>query len=40
MDLKLDKHQIEIIRNDGTMIYMAFAESPFVSSKGVPCTAR
>jgi hypothetical protein len=27
-------------RNDGTMIYMAFAESPFVSSKGVPCTAR
>ena len=36
------------IRNDGgdhnssgaTMIYMAFAEHPFVSSKGVPVTAR
>jgi len=24
----------------GTYIYMAFAESPFVSSEGVPCTAR
>jgi hypothetical protein len=24
----------------GTFIYMAFAESPFVSSKGIPCTAR
>ena len=25
--------------NNGTVIYMAFAEHPFVSSKGVPCTA-
>ena len=24
----------------GTYIYMAFAKHPFVSSKGVPCTAR
>jgi hypothetical protein len=24
----------------GTIIYMAFAENPFVSSKGLPCTAR
>ena len=24
----------------GTMIYMAFAEAPFVNSKGVPCNAR
>jgi len=24
----------------GTYIYMAFAENPFVSSEGVPCTAR
>jgi hypothetical protein len=24
----------------GTYIYMAFAENPFVSSKGIPCTAR
>jgi hypothetical protein len=24
----------------GTYIYMAFAENPFVSSKGLPCTAR
>ena len=27
-------------QNNGTYIYMAFAESPFVSSKGVPTTAR
>ena len=26
--------------SDNTIIYMAFAESPFVSSKGVPTTAR
>ena len=26
--------------NSGNYIYMAFAESPLVSSKGVPCTAR
>jgi hypothetical protein len=26
--------------NNGTYIYMAFAEHPFVSSKGVPVTAR
>jgi hypothetical protein len=24
----------------GTYIYMAFAENPFVSSKGLPTTAR
>jgi hypothetical protein len=23
-----------------TYIYMAFADNPFVSSKGIPCTAR
>ena len=27
-------------QNNGTYIYMAFAEHPFVSSKGVPITAR
>ena len=27
-------------RSGGTFIYMAFAENPFVSSKGIPCTAR
>ena len=27
-------------RNGGTLIYAAFAEHPFVSSEGVPCTAR
>jgi hypothetical protein len=27
-------------QNANTYIYMAFAEQPFVSSKGVPCTAR
>jgi len=26
--------------SDNTVIYMAFAESPFVTSGGVPCTAR
>ncbi len=26
--------------NGGTYVYMAFAEHPFVSSEGVPCTAR
>jgi len=26
--------------SDDTYIYMAFAENPFVSSEGVPCTAR
>ena len=26
--------------NGGTMIYMAFAESPFVTSSGVPVVAR
>ena len=26
--------------NNGTYVYMAFAQSPFVSSKGVPATAR
>jgi len=26
--------------DDGTYVYMAFAEHPFVSSEGVPCTAR
>lgn len=29
-----------IINASGTYIYMAFAENPFVSSKGIPCTAR
>ena len=29
------------VNGDGdTMIYMAFAESPFVNSNGVPCNAR
>ena len=26
--------------NNGTYVYMAFAQRPFVSSKGVPATAR
>ena len=26
--------------NDGTFIYMAFAENPFVTSTGIPTTAR
>ena len=30
----------DINHNGGTIIYMAFAEHPFVSSKGVPTTAR
>jgi len=27
-------------RSGGTFLYMAFAENPFVSSGGIPCTAR
>ena len=27
-------------RSGGTLIYAAFAEQPFVSSEGIPCTAR
>jgi len=30
----------ETSTNNGTYIYMAFAEQPFVTSGGVPCTAR
>ena len=30
----------EDVNDANTYIYMAFAEHPFVSSKGVPCTAR
>jgi hypothetical protein len=30
----------EINQSGGTLIYMAFAEHPFVSSKGVPVTAK
>jgi hypothetical protein len=30
----------EVNASGGTIIYMAFAENPFVSSKGIPCTAR
>ena len=37
---KLREENDDINANDGTYIYMAFAEHPFVSSKGVPVTAR
>ena len=30
----------DVSTNSGTYVYMAFAESPFVTSGGVPCTAR
>ena len=37
---KLYEENDDINASDGTYIYMAFAEHPFVSSKGVPATAR
>ena len=37
---KLREENDDIIASGGTYIYMAFAEHPFVSSKGVPATAR
>jgi hypothetical protein len=32
--------QTAINASGGNYIYMAFAENPFTSSKGIPCTAR
>ena len=37
---KLYEENDDINASDGTYIYMAFAEHPFVSSNGVPATAR
>ena len=37
---KLREENDDINASDGTYVYMAFAEHPFVSSTGVPCTAR
>jgi len=37
---KCRTNHVEINTSGGTYIYMAFAENPFVSSKGVPTTAR
>ena len=37
---KIRATDAEINQSGGTLIYMAFAEHPFVSSKGVPVTAR
>ena len=37
---KIRATDAEINQRGGTLIYMAFAEHPFVSSKGVPVTAR
>jgi hypothetical protein len=37
---KCRTNHVEINTSGGTYIYMAFAEHPFVSSKGVPVTAR
>ena len=45
--IELRSNGVKVIDNDGsinqdgqTYIYMAFAESPFVNSKGVPNNAR
>jgi hypothetical protein len=38
--LKIRQNQTAINESGGTYIYAAFAESPFVSSAGVPVTAR
>ena len=37
---KIREDNDDINNSSGTYVYMAFAESPFVSSEGVPCTAR
>ena len=37
---KLRSNDVRYNGSDDTYIYMAFAEHPFVSSEGVPCTAR
>jgi len=37
---KLRTSQTGANQNGGTYIYMAFAENPFTTSTGVPCTAR
>ena len=37
---KIRDDALEMAADGGTYIYMAFAESPFVSSEGVPTTAR
>ena len=41
MVLKLEKGGSgDVNESGGTYIYMAFAENPFVTSTGIPCTAR
>lgn len=37
---KIRSSDTNMNRSGGTFIYMAFAENPFVSSKGIPTTAR
>ncbi len=37
---KIRDDALEMNASGGSYIYMAFAESPFVSSEGVPTTAR
>ena len=37
---KLREENDDINASDGTYIYMAYAEHPFVSSEGTPVTAR
>ena len=37
---KLRQSNGDLNASGGTYIYMAFAENPFVSSEGIPCTAR
>ena len=37
---KLRQNYSHVNASDGTYIYMAFAHQPFVTSGGVPCTAR
>ncbi len=34
------KRLILVLKSGGTFVYMAFAEAPFVNSKGVPANAR
>ena len=38
--IKIPTTETDLNADGGTYVYMAFAEAPFVNSKGVPCNAR
>ena len=40
MDSKIRVSSAGINASGGSYIFMAFSENPFVTSTGIPCTAR